>query len=406
MKLLLTLLLCLFAGTGMTHQGHVAPKAGGAARTELGTGAAFAPDGTLWVVHKRAVARAPWPEDAAAQSTRSLDQLVLRSSRDFGTTWSEPRELLPTPEPISADGENRPKIAFGANGVAVISWTSPTSPRFTGDIRLLRSKDGGTTWLPPKTVHADRQRITHRFESIAFDPNGRLFVAWIDRRDEVLAKAQGRAYPGAALYYAVSDDGGASFAGDYKVADHSCECCRIALAYSAADKAMLAFWRHVFPPNERDFMIAALGPDGAVRAERATHDRWAIDACPHHGGALSIGADGVQHRVWFNVVKGEGQTRYARIAVRDVRLSALPPGAVHADVLAIGGRVVLAWKAFDVTRTQLRAQISIDGGRSFAERTLARTTHANDQPRLIAFGDRVFVLWHTGESIAVYEVRP
>mgnify|MGYP003344883948 CR=1 FL=1 len=45
--------------------------------------------------------------------------------------------------------------------------------------------------------------------------------------------ASGRSYRGAALYYAVSSDAGATFAGDFKAADHTCECCRIALAPAA-----------------------------------------------------------------------------------------------------------------------------------------------------------------------------
>ena len=76
--------------------------------------------------------------------------------------------------------------------------------------------------------------ITHRFESLALDAQGALHTVWIDKRDLEAAPRVGNklAYRGAAIYRNVSLDGGATFGPDTKVADHSCECCRIALALS------------------------------------------------------------------------------------------------------------------------------------------------------------------------------
>ena len=46
---------------------------------------------------------------------------------------------------------------------------------------------------------------------------------------QVIAAGKGAKYRGAAVYFAVSDNQGASFRGDFKLADYSCECCRIAM---------------------------------------------------------------------------------------------------------------------------------------------------------------------------------
>ncbi len=380
-----------------------------AARPQLGLSAAFAPDGTLWTVSTRTVARDAWP--AAGESggrrtgTRSLDQIVVRTSRDFGAHWSAPRDLLASPEPVSADGENRPKLVFGPGGTAVITWTTPTSAMFTGDIRIIRSRDGGASWSSPGVVHADRQRITHRFDSAAFDGAGRLYVAWIDKRD--LQAAGPERYRGAALYYAVSEDAGAHFAGDFRVADHSCECCRVAMATDAGGQ-VLAFWRHVFEPNERDFAIARLDPGGHTSHQRATFERWRIDACPHHGGALAVDASGTQHRVWFNVVGEEGRVYYGRaVPGAETAIRPLPAGAAHADVVATAGRVVIAWTVTDTHGTHIDAWASTDAGRAFTPRSIARTDGASDQPRLIAHGARIFVVWNTEtEGARVIEVLP
>lgn len=352
------------------------------ARTALGTGAAFAPDGTLWVVRVHE------------------GQLVAQTSSDLGQTWSAPRVLLPTPEPVAADGQNRPKIAFGSAGVVVVSWTRPSRAPYTGDVRLLRSTDGGRHWSAPRTVHADTQAVGHRFEAMAFDAVGRLVVMWIDKRHSATP------YRGAAIYAAVSNDGGDHFEREVKLADHSCECCRLALSFDPKAKRMRAFWRHVFEPNERDFMLASFDAQWRVELERATHERWAIDACPHHGGALSIAADGVQHLVWFNVVEGVGRSFYRRTKEGNSETRALPRGAEHAEVWSTGERVVLVWKAFDGQATRLQAWASSDGGQSFTEHTLMQTNLASDAPHWVAQGERVFAVWTTAEKLNVIEVQP
>ena len=164
------------------HEGPMAPPDAKAAaakparkpRAQLAVGTAFAPDGTLWLVGLNAdnqlFVQTTTTTTATAPSTRS-------------PRWSAPRVLDTTGDAVSADGENHPKLAFGPKGYAVISYTQPGAKPYTGMIRMLRSTDGGQTFSQPFTVHADRQEITHRFESIAFDAQGVLHTLWLDKRD-------------------------------------------------------------------------------------------------------------------------------------------------------------------------------------------------------------------------------
>src|SRR5574343_1347349 len=181
-----------------------------AARLELGASAAVAPDGSLLVV------------------TKQGEHVMLYRSSDDGKSWSAPTAVNAQPEQISADGENRPKVAFAADGGILVSWTRPLGKPYSGAIRLARSDDG-KTFAPPLTVHRDTAEITHRFETLQTLPYNRVLVAWIDKRDLEAAKGKGN-YRGAAIYSALSTDGGRSFLPERKVADHSCECCRIASA--------------------------------------------------------------------------------------------------------------------------------------------------------------------------------
>lgn len=360
-----------------------------ATRPELGSSAIFAPDGSLLAVAKQG------------------EHVMIYRSSDEGRTWSPPAVVNAQPEAISADGENRPKIAFAADGGLLVSWTHPFPKPNTGAIRLARADDG-QTFSAPQTVHRDPAEITHRFESLLPLPDNRVILAWIDKRDLEAAKANKTAWRGAGIYAAVSTDGGRNFQPEYKLADHSCECCRVTSALDR-DGAPLFMWRHVFEPNERDHALARLKPDGSVDSiQRATFERWKVDGCPHHGPSLAVDEHGVRHAVWFNQKDGEGRVHYGRWLPGDeIRIEGQRTvggsRAAHADLAVVEDKVLIAWKEFDGERTQLRTLFSGDGGKSFVERTLAATDGASDQPRVIRHQARLFVFWRTAaESFRVF----
>ena len=391
--------LTLLSLAVQAHGGH--EHTGASHKPALAIGAAFAPDGALWKVGLDAQAR-----------------LTLQISRDDGNSWQAARLLDTGGEAVAADGESRPKLAFGPQGQVVVAYTTPLGKPYTGAIRLLRSTDGGATFAAPVTVHHDRQVITHRFESIAFDAQGRLHTVWVDKRDLELAKAAAGkpggakpAYRGAAIYHNVSIDGGATFGPDTKLADYSCECCRIALTRTP-DGQIAALWRHVYAPNMRDHAFALLGTTSTTSAAapsaipvRATFDNWAIDACPHHGPGLTPAAGGGYHAVWFGERSGVAQVRYGRLDRNGKPVGsvlALPDEqAEHADVLSADKRVAIVWRSFDGSGTDLKAWVSQDDGGHFTLKQLARTSADTDYPVLLRKGARLFVLWNTTGKLHV-----
>lgn len=351
---------------------------------QYGTAAAFDAAGRLWAVYRGA--------DGDAQT------LLLSVSADQGRSWSPPRRLLKQPEAVAAGGDARPQIAFGAHDEIYVSYTMPIAPPHVGEIRFIRSTDGGRSFSDPVTLNRDRQRVTHGFDSMTVDRDGRIFIAWIDGRDQAAAKARGESYAGSALYYIVSKDAGVSFGAEAKLADHSCECCRIALARDARGRAV-ALWRHVFAPNVRDHALALLDADGrSAPLERASFDDWRIDACPHHGPALAYAADGARHQIWFNGREDDGGLMYARVqpgsdAIRPQRLGSSTAG--HGDVALHGSDVALAWKELDGDGTAIHGKVSHDGGANWRELLLARTGGDSDQPRLVDGPKGIVLVWRT-----------
>ncbi len=365
----------------------------------IAIGAAFAPNGVLWIV-----------------GLDDTKKLFVQTSTDDGKRWSLPRVLNTGNDKIAADGENRPKIAFGKEQQVVITYTEPLAKPYSGRIRMLRSADAGATFSSPFTVHQDTQEITHRFESVAFDNSGVLHTAWVDKRDleaaitaDAGASSKKNLYRGAAIYRNESRDGGRTFGPDIKLADHSCECCRIALA-SSPDGGMVAMWRHVFEPNERDHAFAPLQGGANNALTRATFDHWAIDACPHHGPGLAPDAEGGYHAVWFGIRNGAGRVRYGKLAADGSprgEVRELPDErAEHATISSEGKLVVIPWRSFDGKATNWRAWVSADNGNHFVLRELGRSADENDHPLLARRDGRIFALWRTTQGIQVEEIAP
>lgn len=370
---------------GAHHAGHGKPQ--------LATGASFAPDGSLWV------------------TAVDHGQLFVQQ-RTVNGGWGARRTIDVGGETVATNGDNRPKLAFGKQGQVVLSYTHPLAKPYTGEIRMLRSDDGGATFSTPRTVHQDRQIITHRFESILFDARGDLYTFWIDKRDAERAWAahggDQSSYEGAAIYYNVSKDGGQTFSDDTRVADYSCECCRIALVAEPI-QGVSAMWRHVFAGSVRDHAFARIGTRDPVTLQRASQDGWVLKACPHHGPGLARDAKGAYHAVWFGERDGRQRARYGRLDRQGKpqgKVRELPDAqADHADVAVAGKHVAIVWRSYDGEQTHLRSWQSSDGGRHFRLRELAATPLDNDHPRLVAQGRRIAVVWRTEHEIHVEDLR-
>lgn len=362
------------------------------AKPSLAVSAAFDEDGRLWLV--RIEGR----------------HLYVSHSSDLGVTLSAPVKVNPEPEAILADGENRPKIIV-RQGVVYVSYTQGLAKPMTGDIRFSRSLDGGRSFSAPLTVNDNREIISHRFEAMGVNGKGQVFLAWLDKRDLFAAQREGKPYRGGATYYAVSDDGGASFRPNLKAADHSCECCRVAMAMDD-DGTPVILWRQIFGKNTRDHALLRL--DGTSAPQRASEDGWEVDACPHHGPALAIGTDGIHHQTWFTNAPQRKGLFYARSLDGGKTFSAaLPFGADdaqagHADVLSRGKQVFVAWKEFDGENGIVRLMTSPDSGASWsAPQKVAATADNSDYPFLIGDGRHVYLSWNSvREGYRLIEVTP
>ncbi len=372
-------------------------------RSQLGIGTAFAPDGTLWWVGLNADNQLVIQNTLPAESRRSQ--------------WSAPRVIDLGGDPVSADGENHPKLLFGPNATVLIAYTQPLAKPNTGFVRLLRSTDGGKTFSSPaRCTPTGRKSPTASSPSasmptVCCTPSGSTSATWRPHPRWATSPATG-ARPSTAPI---------RWMGVPRLARTSrwptTPASAAALPWRKATTVVMnAMWRHVYEPDVRDHAFAALGATTTAPAAtvRATFDEWHVNGCPHHGPGLVAAAEGGFHTVWFGIRQQDGANasgvRYARLKAdgspdaQTVRR--LPDDrAEHADVMAQGQRVAIVWRSSDGLQTTLKAWLSTDGGKTFTERTLAQVQGDNDFARPVQHGTRMAVVWRNPKEVQVYELN-
>jgi hypothetical protein len=101
---------------------------------------------------------------------------------------------------VDVDRSNGPRRGW----VYVVATINPATPD-DGDIRFVRSSDGGTTWSAPVTINTDVSTSNYQwFGAMSVAPNGRIDVTWNDTRDSGVANLS-------RLYYSFSNDGGTTW---------------------------------------------------------------------------------------------------------------------------------------------------------------------------------------------------
>lgn len=360
-----------------------------AKRDPLGVSVALDERGTLWLARV------------------SDGHLRVSRSRDHGKTFIDEVIVNPEPENIRAEGQSRPRIA-AHNGTILVVWPQALEKVFSGHVRMSRSTDNGRHFSAPHTINDDgNDDASHAFVTLAMDDRNNVAVAWLDGRHRAAARASGEDYAGSSLYYILSTNGGETFSSNLKLADHTCECCRIGLT-TGPDGNAVALWRHLFEGGVRDFAIGTLAPGATVR--RASVDNWQIDGCPHHGGDIAIDSKGNAHVVWFTgspqapglfYRRVDGTQMTAPMAFGDPEAQ-----AGNATVFANRKKVDVVWREFDGTQYRLLAMHSRDRGMRWSTaREIARTASAADLPLFVANAKTPIIAWNTADGLVILDLE-
>jgi hypothetical protein len=343
---------------------------------------AFGPDGKLWLA---------WMAGGKISVANSWD-----GGRNFTTAVAVNAQGLD----LDWGPDARPKIAIDSRGDIAVAFSTFRDKNFNGRVVYTRSTDGGKSFAPLQPITASNE--SQRFEAIGFDSKGALFAAWLDKRNREPAQQSGRKYDGAGLFFASSKDGGASYTEAQLAADNTCECCRLGLAFDAADHPVVVF-RNIFDGGVRDHAIMTF-TDATTPGElhRVSRDDWQIAACPHHGPTLSISPAGTYHVAWYTNGKVRKGLFYAHSRDGGKTFSdPLPVGRTDRNpsrpqIIAGPRRTEMVWKEFDGEKTTVNLMSSIDDGETWSTPSvIASTTDASDHPLLVSDGKRSYLSWMT-----------
>jgi len=345
----------------------------------------IAPDGSLWLI---------WAEHGHVY--------VGHRKNPASGSFEKISRITKQARQLDINGESRPKIAVGPQGDVYLTFTAKGEKKYTGVVYFAQSQDGGNSFSVPRKISDEERPSSQRFATLGVNKQGRIHIAWLDKRDLFTAKKAKNNYSGSAMYYAFSDDRGNSFSANKKGMDHSCECCRTAMDYDL-DNNPVIIWRHIFGKNFRDHAMLKIKADGTPeKMERISEDDWAIDGCPHHGPDLSISGSGMRHVVWFTDADKRSGLFYAHQQKQGGMFSA-PMGfgnpdnqAAHPQVLSVDEILYIVWKEFDGEKSSVLLIQSNDEGQSWsAPISVATTKGASDHPFLIKDDKGLYLSWAT-----------
>lgn len=167
--LILALALTLIHGGARAQMSHKHVSESACETTELRCASKVTPifsqDGTLWLA---------WMAGG---------QVSVASSRDGGHTLSVPVQITQGKLALDWGPDARPKIALDRKGEIAVTFSTFRDKAFNGEVFYSRSTDGGKTFAAPRPITDNTE--SQRFEALAFDTDGTLFAAWLDKRNRV-----------------------------------------------------------------------------------------------------------------------------------------------------------------------------------------------------------------------------
>jgi hypothetical protein len=256
------------------------------------------------------------------------------------------------------------------------------------DLVVRASGDAGATLGVPAIVNDDRPGMSglprsrrprapwrrqpppsgyHQFPALTFLPDGALFAAWLDGREDRSGESEP---PYATIYSAMSINGGQSWSPNRRLADSVCSCCRPSAASDAAGRIAVSY--RSAASNFRDPALAVSFDRGASFPLDTviSADRWRLDGCPAQGPALTWNRPNGGMLAWFTGAVETGvyllpwQADHGASGLRrplaDSLASARSPRLAawdHATWIAVEGRA-----RADTTRTVLAVRALDDNG--------------------------------------------
>jgi hypothetical protein len=328
---------------------------------------------------------------------RSIDDssfvLCYARSADRGKTFGAPVVVAPSTN-IKPHSENLPKVVFKPSGEVIALWGAAShDPRnkYAGNVYYAQSFDEGRSWTAARPLVTDTAGYDQRYFDVALLPGGEAAIIWLDNRKNTEKE-------GSSLFFAATR-GRNGFAGERRVAEQCCPCCRTDL-FVDRKGGIHVLYRGILKDSIRDMVHSASGDGGRTftAPQQVSPDNWVIQGCPHTGPAMAENSEGL-HFAWYT--GGQKKGSFYTTSVNGGR-SFAPSDSVsalgkHPQLASLpAGELVVAWDEPVAQGGQFHTRIGLQkrsaDGKSLGKALLTGEGMSDSYPVLAASGDEAVLV--------------
>ena len=363
----------------------------------------YAPDRRLFAIWTEDH-ETPWPKGRPTGHAHGGDRMaspmrdaIISWSLDGGKTWSPSKRVNSSVEAVQGE-ENGPKIAFGADQRAYVVWSIPGAKgdKTRANIRFAMD-DGKGGFTPARTLNEVKDSA--RFPIIEFAPDGKLLIAWIDRRIDGPKPRQ--------LYLMRIDPNGQALTKNYQVGEGLCECCKLGISFADGGKTVYMVDREVDQNKIRNHVLrkSTDGGNSFAPPVEISNDGWQVPSCPHSGPSIGQDSRGQLHVSWFTQGRSESEAGIYYSVSQDDGKNFDPRFLIHANrapetlynnlVVGDDDTVYFAWSNIDANnRAQIYLRTLSADGRTWSEIQQVSNAKGNaSRPALALKNNRLHVAW-------------
>ncbi len=236
-----------------------------------------------------------WTEENRDGEGRNV--LIATVSSD-GRLMNETRQMNREPSG-SRGGEHKAKFTLGEDDSVSALFVAFTE---VYKKRVLKSAfaDGDGPFSSELRLNDDQREVSRaNFTAIGTAPGGKIYVAWLDGRNDLEAKE---------VFMTISEDGGRSFGENYPISALACPCCRPSINFLDGGNSMVVTYRDNGSPsaegelaNVRNHLMIHSSDGGQTFNDPVviSDDGWTFDRCPHAGISVDVDSRDRIHAVWW-----------------------------------------------------------------------------------------------------------
>lgn len=216
-----------------------------------------------------------WVEKGKGKSTLSFSKLA-------DGAWSKPT-IIGSGDNWFVNWADYPVLASNGSGSMVAHFLEKSEKgKYTYDVKLTTSVDGGNVWSMPKILNEDGKKAEHGFVSMVPYKNG-FFVTWLDGRNTASEKEGGHSeghHGQMTLRAAIIEKSGTKSA-EWELDNRVCDCCQTTAAITANGPVVI--YRDRSEEEIRDISIVRLINGQWTEPKTIFSDNWKIAGCPVNG---------------------------------------------------------------------------------------------------------------------------